>query len=849
MKKNKRNRSLQSRKKSRKAASNHKNNSARIDMGLLNNDSDSQEISSTESYQPDEHEGNIAEQEELAKLAVKKHHDSQSYLELGLDQQLRKKEEAIQSQQREIERHQKALDEEKKNLHERAATLTSKERTLRERELNAEAGFARENEHALEQLEQSAQSLRQQLAALQEQIAQERVKFDKEMNRKSQKNMAALQVQLQQERRTVQKQLQAERDRAMKTLDTELQKERVIAEQEHAETTKQIEVEKEMLQKEKESFEQEKGAQQREFTSRTRELRKESDRVISDQEILEEDRKSLNDRIEQRAGVELMKFREDLRIETEFNQHLKEDRNRLEEHIRQLEEANRRFGHKTPEEVLETQKIIEKENDSLRSQLAQRPGEEAIVRLKQLEAEREKREETLAELKYNNIQLKTERETWLIQVTELEILRDANKTLVARNNLLDAHVRRLTEDINRFRNMTEQPEERNNRIGVIEDPIYAIEREPENQSAEELEWLAQIHTSMNSSGFNFPLRLLQAFHTSLKIAEWAPLTVIAGVSGTGKSEMPRLYSRFGGLQFEPVAIQPNWDSPQDLFGFFNYIDNRFNAKPLLRALSQSQRLPESGDGFCDGLLLVLLDEMNLARVELYFSDLLSKLELRRGAADSVHAGIDLGAGLKELEIPLGRNVLFVGTMNEDETTHALSDKALDRSNIITFPRPRTLRSRDSLTLTAKNGFLPLTVWDSWRRPTNSLEESIRLRYREAVEGINRYLAITDRALGHRVWQAMENYIVNHPEVCSAAENGDAELLENACQKAFEDQIVQKVMPKIRGLDTSDAARSTYLEPIGGVLREHASGLLDDYRKACETDHGTFIWQSETYLES
>src|SRR5690606_37234238 len=120
----------------------------------------------------------------------------------------------------------------------------------------------------------------------------------------------------------------------------------------------------------------------------------------------------------------------------------------------------------------------------------------------------------------------------------------------------------------------------------------------------------------------FNPRLLMAFHTALKTAEWSPLTVLTGVSGTGKTEMPRLYSRFGGLMFLPIAVQPNWDSPQSLYVYFNSVVNLFNATPLLRAKVQSQRSREKG-GFSDRLMIVLLDEMNLAYVVLYFSNLLN----------------------------------------------------------------------------------------------------------------------------------------------------------------------------------------------------------------------------------
>ena len=87
--------------------------------------------------------------------------------------------------------------------------------------------------------------------------------------------------------------------------------------------------------------------------------------------------------------------------------------------------------------------------------------------------------------------------------------------------------------------------------------------------------------------------------------------------------------------------------------------------------------------------------MNLAHPELYFAEFLSKLELRRGmkGADVPSLPVKIGAGMPPYQLPLGRNVLWTGTMNQDETTKSLSDKVLDRSIIIHFPRPTELKRR------------------------------------------------------------------------------------------------------------------------------------------------------------
>lgn len=385
------------------------------------------------------------------------------------------------------------------------------------------------------------------------------------------------------------------------------------------------------------------------------------------------------------------------------------------------------------------------------------------------------------------------------------------------------------------------------RVESIHTPHFTrIEPLSVSEAPSEKDWLKDIADKMEAEEYIFPPRLLNAFHTSLKIASWAPLTVLAGVSGTGKSELPRLYSMFGGVNHMLLSVQPNWDSPQDLFGFFNYMDNRYKATTLLQAMVQSQRKPEHG-GLQDQLLIVLLDEMNLARVELYFSEFLSKLEARRGLSkkDWPSLGVDVGSGNEE-RVVLGENILFVGTMNEDETTQTLSDKVLDRGNVITFPRPKKLQSREKeQSLEATNSRLPLTVWESWKvTPNDGLNSTVRHQIGEALDGVNMALRHANRAIGHRVLQAVEQYVVNHPDVRAGGPNPST---DDFWKSALEDQFVQKIMPKLRGVETDTKSGQACLEEIRRIIVKSTPGLTDDFEQAMKSGYGTFQWSSADYL--
>lgn len=199
-------------------------------------------------------------------------------------------------------------------------------------------------------------------------------------------------------------------------------------------------------------------------------------------------------------------------------------------------------------------------------------------------------------------------------------------------------------------------------------PAEELEWETYPVNMDEIEWLESVKRQCDKYGIRFQRRILYAFHTALKINDWSIITVLAGVSGTGKSELPKLYSFFGGLNFISVAVQPNWDSQESMLGFFNSIDNQFQPEDLLSFLVQCS---DKDSGFKNYTSVVLLDEMNLAYVEHYFAEFLSKLEERRGKTkkDLPKVKVNLGAGVAPYELPLVRNVLWTGTMNQDETTN------------------------------------------------------------------------------------------------------------------------------------------------------------------------------------
>ena len=155
--------------------------------------------------------------------------------------------------------------------------------------------------------------------------------------------------------------------------------------------------------------------------------------------------------------------------------------------------------------------------------------------------------------------------------------------------------------------------------------------------------------------------------------------------------------------------------------------------------------------------------------------------------------------------------------------------------------------------------LPKSVWKGWL-DANVIEEAEftnRIgKYKKGLEDINGAMEFAGRALGHRVWQSIENYMANHPKVIAAikSEVFDDAQCEHAMQKAFEEALVHKVMPKLRGIETDGETKIKCIDEIQKVLFGQngsgglAPGLEADFKHATENAYESFIWSSAKYLE-
>ncbi|MEG0994789.1 MAG: hypothetical protein RSE91_02320 [Bacilli bacterium] len=170
----------------------------------------------------------------------------------------------------------------------------------------------------------------------------------------------------------------------------------------------------------------------------------------------------------------------------------------------------------------------------------------------------------------------------------------------------------------------------------------------------------------------YTVEMIRLFISSLSATK---LVILQGISGTGKTSLAYAWGKFISKDAIIASVQPSWRDRTELFGYFNEFTKKFNETEVLKALYEA--------GYNDDVYVTVLDEMNIARVEYYFAEMLSILEMpsrEEWIIELVPSVWDtdpkmLSSG--KLKIP--GNMWYIGTVNNDDSTFAITDKVYDRA--------------------------------------------------------------------------------------------------------------------------------------------------------------------------
>lgn len=303
--------------------------------------------------------------------------------------------------------------------------------------------------------------------------------------------------------------------------------------------------------------------------------------------------------------------------------------------------------------------------------------------------------------------------------------------------------------------------------------------------------IRHVYDYIKSQGFFFTEEEIGNFYLSLKTK---PFVILAGISGTGKTQLPRKFAEAIGMSKEQVIqvpVRPDWNDSSDLIGYTS-LDGKFIAKPLIQAVLIAKENPKNPYFF-------ILDEMNLARVEHYFSDFLSLIETRELNKDKkiiTDELIKADSILDEkdrslyggLHIP--ENLYLIGTVNMDETTHAFSRKVLDRANSIEMNgidlnwQDQQAKAISPLNNVGQSFFR--TEYLSSKDLSSSEKNSVS-SYIQQLITINSILEKADLHFAYRVRDEIAFYLIL---------NNKNEILDSIIAMDF--QLMQKILPRIHG---------------------------------------------------
>ena len=210
--------------------------------------------------------------------------------------------------------------------------------------------------------------------------------------------------------------------------------------------------------------------------------------------------------------------------------------------------------------------------------------------------------------------------------------------------------------------------------------LHAIDVEYQNYKIQKynntftLEELVELFRNYAASKLKlyYTTEMIRLFISALSATK---LVILQGISGTVKTSLAYAWGKFIKQDAIIASVQPSWRDRTELFGYFNEFTKKFNETEVLRAMYKA--------GYTDDLYVTVLDEMNIARVEYYFAEMLSILEMPsrdEWLIELVPSVWDTDPKmLQQGKLKIPGNMWYIGTINNDDSTFAVTDKVYDRA--------------------------------------------------------------------------------------------------------------------------------------------------------------------------
>ncbi len=321
---------------------------------------------------------------------------------------------------------------------------------------------------------------------------------------------------------------------------------------------------------------------------------------------------------------------------------------------------------------------------------------------------------------------------------------------------------------------------------------------------------------------------LHLFYTAEDIATFiaglgaTKLTILQGMSGTGKTSLPKIFAEALYSNCNIVEVESSWRDKNELLGYYNEFSKTYTPKKFTQALYAASLNPET-------LTFIVLDEMNLSRIEYYFSDFLSLMEsepdkreiklLNVGLFQAkqgqkvAYDGLTRGHTLK---IP--PNVWFIGTANRDESTFEISDKVYDRAHTMNFNRRAQKVKCYNDPLPQK--FLPSSTFNALLEEAKKTVDFNVDNY-PVIGEVEKLLAPYNISFGNRIAMQMEQFV----SIYCACFTPTEEVIHDAVERILLTKVVSKL--ELKSIEDKEELAAAFEELGLPRCAEFISKLNED----------------------
>lgn len=360
------------------------------------------------------------------------------------------------------------------------------------------------------------------------------------------------------------------------------------------------------------------------------------------------------------------------------------------------------------------------------------------------------------------------------------------------------------------------------------------------ETSDEVKFLNYLLSYSIDKGLFYKESDLINFHICLKTNY---LTILAGMSGTGKSKLTRLYSEALNKSYDDkllfIPINPSYTEPSDILGYYNPNTCLYQCADtgLIDFLINANKEENKNE-----LFIIVFDEMNLAQIEYWFAPFISIMEeknenqrLLRLYNDKLNC---INRFLYEPTIKIGNNIRFIGTINLDETSKNISDRVLDRANTINLEKltfidcKKILENRNIKNISKYTvDYETFSDWIKIETPFKKMSDSELDFFDKLHNLILKY--DNQKGVSFRILEQIGNYLNNIP---FSSEKGS--LISK--KEAIDIQVNQRILSKLKGINENlnDLLGTFNLEEnkvenslLLNLLNEPESSLISDFNKS------------------